>query len=267
MSKALIDAIADMREQDALKITDEMLASGADPLAVLDACHEAMAVIGQRFEEGTYFLPELLLAGEMLGQISDKVKPRLQAQAGAQKKLGRVVIGTVKGDIHDIGKNIVTFMLDANGFEVRDLGVDVSPAQVRGGHPGLSAPGGRPEWVPDPGFRRHERDRRGHQGGRPAGRGQDHDRRRASERQDPGIRWRGRLRERCRGRRIPRQKVGRCQIGILSREDGGNKNGKTVITRRKAGSTVSKVAFAERPCRGMTFSSKARKLRRRTRRE
>ena len=127
MSKALIDAIADMREQDALKIADEMLASGADPLAVLDACHEAMAAIGQRFEEGIYFLPELLLAGEMLGQISDKVKPRLQAQAGAQKKLGRVVIGTVKGDIHDIGKNIVTFLLDANGFEVRDLGVDVSP--------------------------------------------------------------------------------------------------------------------------------------------
>jgi methanogenic corrinoid protein MtbC1 len=127
MSKALIDAIADMREQDALKITDEMLASGADPVAVLDACREAMAVVGRRYEEGNYFLPELLLAGEMLRQISDKVKPRLQTQAGAQKKLGRVVIGTVKGDIHDIGKDIVTFLLDANGFEVRDLGVDVSP--------------------------------------------------------------------------------------------------------------------------------------------
>ena len=129
MSKALIDAIADMREQDALKITDEMLASGADPLGVLDACREAMAVIGHRYEEGSYFLPELLLAGEMLGQISDKVKPHLQAQASAQKKLGRVVIGTVTGDIHDIGKNIVTFMLDANGFEVQDLGVDVPPAK------------------------------------------------------------------------------------------------------------------------------------------
>jgi len=127
MSQALIDAIADMREQDALKITDEMLASGADPLGVLDACREAMAVVGRRYEEGNYFLPELLLAGEMLGQISDKVKPHLQAQAGAPKMLGRVVVGTVKGDIHDIGKNIVTFMLDANGFEVRDLGVDVPP--------------------------------------------------------------------------------------------------------------------------------------------
>jgi 5-methyltetrahydrofolate--homocysteine methyltransferase len=125
MSKALIDAITDMREQDALKITDEMLASGADPLGVLDACREAMVVIGQRFEAGDCFVPELILAGEMLGQISDKVKPRLLTQAGVQEKLGRVVIGTVEGDIHDIGKNIVTFMLDVNGFEVRDLGVDV----------------------------------------------------------------------------------------------------------------------------------------------
>jgi len=129
MSKALIDAIADMREQDALKITDEILASGADPLEVLDACREAMAVVGQRYEEGSYYLPELLLAGEMLGQISDKVKPHLQAQPSAQKKLGRVVVGTVEGDIHDIGKNIVTFMLDANGFEVRDLGVNVPPQE------------------------------------------------------------------------------------------------------------------------------------------
>jgi 5-methyltetrahydrofolate--homocysteine methyltransferase len=123
----LIEAIVDMREEDAVRTATEMLDKGISPLEVLDACHEAMAAIGQRFEEGTYFLPELLLAGEMLGQISDKVKPRLQAQAGAQKKLGRVVIGTVAGDIHDIGKNIVTFMLDANGFEVRDLGVDVPP--------------------------------------------------------------------------------------------------------------------------------------------
>jgi methanogenic corrinoid protein MtbC1 len=123
----LVEAIVDMREEDAVRTAAEMLDKGVNPLKVLDDCHEAMAVIGQRFEEGVYFLPELLLAGEMLSQISDKVKPRLQAQAGAQKKLGLVVIGTVKGDIHDIGKNIVTFLLDANGFEVRDLGVDVPP--------------------------------------------------------------------------------------------------------------------------------------------
>jgi methanogenic corrinoid protein MtbC1 len=123
----LVEAIVDMREIDAVRMATEMLDQGTSPLKVLDACHEAMAAVGQRFEEGVYFLPELLLAGEMLSQISDKVKPHLQAQASAEKKLGRVVIGTVKGDIHDIGKNIVTFLLDANGFEVRDLGVDVSP--------------------------------------------------------------------------------------------------------------------------------------------
>jgi len=123
----LVEAIVDMREQDAVRTATEMLDKGISPLEVLDACHEAMSIIGQHFEEGTYYLPELLLAGEMLRQISDKVKPHLQAQAGVQKKLGQVVIGTVKGDIHDIGKDIVTFMLDANGFEVRDLGVDVPP--------------------------------------------------------------------------------------------------------------------------------------------
>jgi methanogenic corrinoid protein MtbC1 len=129
MSKALIDAITEMREDDALRIADELLASGTDPLAMLDACREAMVVVGQRFEAGDCFVPELILAGEMLSQISGKVKPHLQAKASAQKKLGRVVIGTVEGDIHDIGKDIVTFMLDANGFEVRDLGVDVPAAK------------------------------------------------------------------------------------------------------------------------------------------
>jgi 5-methyltetrahydrofolate--homocysteine methyltransferase len=123
----LVQAIVDMREEDAVRTAAEMLDKGVNPLEVLDACHEAMTTIGQHYEEGTYYLPELLLAGEMLRQISDKVKPHLQAQADVQKKLGRVVIGTVKGDIHDIGKDIVTFMLDANGFEVRDLGVDVPP--------------------------------------------------------------------------------------------------------------------------------------------
>ncbi len=123
----LVEAIVDMREEDAVRTATEMLDKGVNPLEVLDACHEATAAIGQRFEEGVYYLPELILAGEMLSEISDKVKPYLQAQAGAQQKRGRVIVGTVKGDIHDIGKNIVTFLLDANGFDVQDLGVDVPP--------------------------------------------------------------------------------------------------------------------------------------------
>jgi 5-methyltetrahydrofolate--homocysteine methyltransferase len=126
MSDKLVHAIADMREEEALELVKEMVKSGVEPTAILDAARDAMAIVGQRFEEGTYFLPELLLAGEMLSQITDILKPEL-AKMPEVKRHGKVLIGTVKGDIHDIGKNIVTFMLDVNGFEVLDLGVDVSP--------------------------------------------------------------------------------------------------------------------------------------------
>jgi 5-methyltetrahydrofolate--homocysteine methyltransferase len=126
MTKALVEAIADMREDDALRLAQEHLDAGTPPLAVLDACREAMAIVGQRFEAGECFVPELILAGEMLKQISALVKPRL-TQAAEARHLGRAVIGTVQGDIHDIGKDIVAFMLDVNGFDVLDLGVDVPP--------------------------------------------------------------------------------------------------------------------------------------------
>lgn len=128
MSKELIDAIVEMREDDALKITSKMLEDGAAPLDVLNACREAMEEIGKRFEAGDCFIPELILAGEMLTQITDVVKPRLMEEA-TQEKLGKVIMGTVEGDIHDIAKDIVVFMLEINGFEVVDLGVDVSPAK------------------------------------------------------------------------------------------------------------------------------------------
>jgi 5-methyltetrahydrofolate--homocysteine methyltransferase len=126
MSKELVNAIADMREEEALKLVREMVEGGSKPMAILDAAREAMAIVGQRYDEGTYFLPELILAGEMLSQITDIVKPAL-AKLPEIKRHGKVVIGTVEGDIHDIGKNIVSFMLDVNGFDVLDLGVDVSP--------------------------------------------------------------------------------------------------------------------------------------------
>ncbi len=128
MSKELIEAITDMREEDAVALATKLLDSGVSPQAVLDACREAMGIIGQRFETGDCFMPELILAGEILGQVSAVVKPRLQ-QGGESKKIGKIVLGTVQGDIHDIAKDIVGFMLDINGFEVTDLGVDVAPAK------------------------------------------------------------------------------------------------------------------------------------------
>ena len=127
MAKELIDAIIEMREEDAMQIANDMMAKGDSPLAILDDCRSAMEIVGQRFEKGESFIPELMLAGEMLAQISAVVKPHLK-QSEAAKKLGTIVFGTVEGDIHDIAKDIVEFMLDINGFEVIDLGVDV-PAQ------------------------------------------------------------------------------------------------------------------------------------------
>ncbi len=124
MAKQLVEAIADLREEEALKSVREQLDGSANPLAILDDCREAMTIVGKRFETGRAFIPDLIFAGEIMRQISDLVKPRL-TQTATQKRLGRVVIGTVQGDIHDIGKDIVAFMLDVNGFEVRDLGVDV----------------------------------------------------------------------------------------------------------------------------------------------
>jgi 5-methyltetrahydrofolate--homocysteine methyltransferase len=126
MSKKLINAIADMREDEALTLVRKMLKDGAPPMQVVDAAREAMGIVGERYEKGTYFLPELIMAGEMLAQITEIIRPEL-AKLPAVERHGKVIVGTVKGDIHDIGKNIVSFMLDVNGFEVRDLGVDVAP--------------------------------------------------------------------------------------------------------------------------------------------
>ena len=123
----LLDAIADMREDEALELAKSMLDAGEDPLRVLELCRTAMETVGKRFQAGEYFLPELILAGEMLERIGAMAKPLIQAKGGAAavKKHGRVLIGTVHGDLHDIGKNIVTFMLDINGYEVKDIGIDV----------------------------------------------------------------------------------------------------------------------------------------------
>jgi len=129
MSDDLVDAMANMRETESMELAQKMLDGGEDPLQVLESCRTALEIVGQRFEAGKYFLPELIMAGEMLKKISQIAKPFIKKECSTKADVrGKVVIGSVKGDIHDIGKNIVTFMLDINGFEVHDLGVDV-PAE------------------------------------------------------------------------------------------------------------------------------------------
>jgi 5-methyltetrahydrofolate--homocysteine methyltransferase len=128
MSKELVDAIANMLEDDALEMVEEDLAKGVDPAEILASCQEAMTIVGQRYESGQYFLPELIMSGAMLGKITDILKPKMNSNAD-EKRLGKVLLGTVRADIHDIGKDIVGFMLEVNGFEVKDLGVDVPEEQ------------------------------------------------------------------------------------------------------------------------------------------
>jgi methanogenic corrinoid protein MtbC1 len=124
MAEELVKAMADLEEEEALRIVKKRLDKGDDPMKILDDSRSAMEIVGKRFANGEYFIPDLVYSGEILKQISEMVKPKLKGTSEV-KRLGKVVLGTVAGDIHDIGLNIVDFMLDVNGFEVYNLGVDV----------------------------------------------------------------------------------------------------------------------------------------------
>ncbi len=122
----LYDAILDGDAKTSAAVTNQALAEGADPvLLISDYMVPAMDEVGRRYEAEEYFVPELLLAARAMKAALTPLRPLLAA-SGAQPA-GRVVIGTVKGDLHDIGKNLVASMLEGGGFEVLDLGADVSP--------------------------------------------------------------------------------------------------------------------------------------------
>jgi methylmalonyl-CoA mutase cobalamin-binding domain/chain len=128
MTDTLVQALVDMKEAEALQRAKQLLAEGVAPLEILEICSRAMERVGERFEKGDYFLPHLMMAGEMLKQISSLLKPLIR-QHKTEDKGGKVLIGTVEGDIHDIGKNIVVFLLEANGFEVLDIGINQKPGK------------------------------------------------------------------------------------------------------------------------------------------
>jgi 5-methyltetrahydrofolate--homocysteine methyltransferase len=128
----LIDAMVEMKEAELLELTKKYLENGTEATEVLKGYQEAMGIVGKRFEEGTYFIPELILSGEMMKQGAALMGPYLQdngEDAGVEGKK-RFLLATVHGDIHDIGKDIVHMMMELNGFEVLDLGVDVPSARI-----------------------------------------------------------------------------------------------------------------------------------------
>lgn len=116
--------ILDMADVEELKkAVNGHLASGVDPLDIVDVLRQTLEAVGDKYEGGEFFLSELIMAGYLASEVAALLKPHLLKTQ--RTTLGTVVMGTVKGDIHDIGKNIVIMMLDAAGFEVIDLGVDV----------------------------------------------------------------------------------------------------------------------------------------------
>ena len=129
MAGKLAKLLSDLKEPEALEFVEKALGEGADPVDLLGDAKEGMNIVGQRFSKEEYFIPDLVFSGEILKGIVQKLEPKLKEAKGKEaERLGKVVIGTVAGDIHDIGKDIVVFMLDVSGFEVTDLGIDV-PAQ------------------------------------------------------------------------------------------------------------------------------------------
>jgi 5-methyltetrahydrofolate--homocysteine methyltransferase len=129
--KQLYDAIVEGNAKTAKAIVTSAIEAGTDPQEILNQYMiPAMDEVGRRFETNEYFVPELLIAARAMKGALEIIKPRLTA-TGA-KPIGKVAIGTVKGDLHDIGKNLVAAMLEGGGFEIVDLGVDVTPEKFIG---------------------------------------------------------------------------------------------------------------------------------------
>lgn len=125
--RTLTQSLIELEEDRVSELTSQALADGVEPLAIIqDGLTPGMAQVGKLFEEGEYFLPELLIAAEVFKAAVELVKPHL---AEAMQTKGTIVVGTVEGDIHDIGKNIVALTFETNGYEVVDIGIDVPIAR------------------------------------------------------------------------------------------------------------------------------------------
>lgn len=129
MENPLTLALADLKEEEAIKLATERLERGEEPMDILADSRQGMEIVGKRFAAGEYFIPDLIYSGEILREISDIVKPKISSSVNTQK-IGKFLLATVAGDIHDIGKDIVGFMMDISGFEVIDLGIDVPKEKI-----------------------------------------------------------------------------------------------------------------------------------------
>ncbi|MFX0083245.1 MAG: B12-binding domain-containing protein [Candidatus Hodarchaeota archaeon] len=127
MNKELVNAMVDLDRNKVLEIVKEEINSGTDPLRIIDWLSEGVKIVGEYFEKKEYFLAELITSGDIFENAFLELKPILEKSDLVPQSKGKIVIGTVQGDVHDIGKNIVKTILIASGFSVEDLGVDVQP--------------------------------------------------------------------------------------------------------------------------------------------
>ena len=121
--------IVELKRDEVARVVKSRLEKGDDPIQILDECRQGMTKIGDRFQQGDYFLAELLLSAEIFKASVSILQPYL-ARARPSKPLGKITLATLRGDIHDLGKNILATLLEAHGLEVQDLGVDVPPDRV-----------------------------------------------------------------------------------------------------------------------------------------
>ncbi len=122
----LATLVANLREEEVLLAIKQYLAAGVSPAEILQACQKGMRLVGSMHEKGHYYIAGLIMAGEIMREAVDLVKPVMVRQRRG-KTFGRVLLGTIAGDIHDIGKNLFRDLLECHGFTVMDLGVDVPP--------------------------------------------------------------------------------------------------------------------------------------------
>lgn len=121
----LMEIILDFDEDEVIEQVQSMIKSGIKPITIADVCKETMDVVGQKFQEKEFFLTELIMAGELLKIIMEEIGFDSSASADDSNMLAKILIGTVEGDVHDIGKNIVSSLLVSNNFKIIDIGVDV----------------------------------------------------------------------------------------------------------------------------------------------
>jgi methylmalonyl-CoA mutase cobalamin-binding domain/chain len=129
MAGMLSEAIIELARDKVLDMVKTRVEKGDDPVSIVDECRRGMTAVGDKYQKGEYFLAELMLAAEIFKNAVSLLKPYLRKTA-QPKKMGKMVLATLKGDIHDLGKDIFAVLLDTHGFEVHNLGIDVDPGVV-----------------------------------------------------------------------------------------------------------------------------------------